>query len=381
MQDELHLSVVATSRNDNHGGYLTQRTQHFVDGLVAQCRRHGLRAELVLVEWNPPAGRPPLAADLAWPADSPCAIRIVTVPRETHARLAHGDKLPLFQMIAKNVGIRRARGRFVLATNIDILFSDEVIRQLRDALQPRRLYRADRYDVPTAVPKGVDFDAVLDFCRREAFRLHATGFTLLKRDGRWQPGSPLAALLQTIGQAVLRALARARERMTQPSASAAPLSQAAPRAVLGKLKLLAWSVNWIYHGLIRRELFTNACGDFTLLAREDWFALHGYPEWPVYSMHLDSILLYQAHRSAIREIYLGADAPIYHIEHSPGSGFTPESSDKLFERLAAAGIPSLDWQRDLEPMIAKMDASARPIRYNDENWGYAGEIFAETRVA
>jgi len=381
VQDELHLSVVATSRNDNHGGYLTQRTQHFVDGLAAQCRRHGLRAELLLVEWNPPAERPPLAADLAWPADSACPIRIVTVPREIHARLAHGGKLPLFQMIAKNVGIRRARGRFILATNIDILFSDEVMRQLRDGLREGHLYRTDRYDVPTEVPKSADFDAVLEFCRREAFRLHATGFTLLKRDGRWQPGSPLAALFQVIWNAVKRALRRLGERISQPSAPAAPLSQAAPRALRGKLKLLAWSAQWIYHGLIRRELFTNACGDFTLLSREDWFAVRGYPEWPVYSMHLDSILLYQAYHSAIREIYLGAAAPIYHIEHSPGSGFTPESSDKLFQRLAAAGIPSLDWHNDLEPMIAKMSASPKPIRYNDENWGYAGESFSETRVA
>ncbi|HEX9398071.1 MAG TPA: hypothetical protein VF943_15155 [Burkholderiales bacterium] len=382
MQGEPHLSVVATSRNDNHGGFLTPRMQHFVDGLAAQCRRHGLRAELVLVEWNPPAGRRPLAEELVWPAaGGPCEIRIVTVPRETHAKLAHADKLPLYQMIAKNVGIRRARGRFVLATNIDILFSDEVMRAMRDQLRTGHLYRVDRRDVPTAVPAGVDFDAVLEFCRREEFRLNATGFTLLKRDGRWQPGTPLAALLQTIWNAVGRALRRARERLRQPSASMAPLSQAAPRAVRGKLELLAWSAQWIYHGLIRRELFTNACGDFTLLSRDDWFALRGYPEWPVYSMHLDSMLLYQAHRSAIREVYLGAAAPIYHIEHSPGSGFTPESSDKLFERLAAAGIPTLDWKRDLEPMIAKMGAGPKPVRYNDENWGYAGETFAEVRVA
>src|SRR5688500_10937699 len=67
----LHLSVVATSRNDNHGGFLTHRMQHFVDGLAAQCARHGLRAELILVEWNPPADRVPLAEELRWPAGSP----------------------------------------------------------------------------------------------------------------------------------------------------------------------------------------------------------------------------------------------------------------------------------------------------------------------
>jgi hypothetical protein len=35
-------------------------------------------------------------------------------------------------MIAKNVGIRRARGRFVLATNVDILLDDALVRFLRD---------------------------------------------------------------------------------------------------------------------------------------------------------------------------------------------------------------------------------------------------------
>ena len=135
-QDHIHLSVVATSRNDNHGGFLTQRMQHFTDGLIAQCKRHRLRAELIMVEWNPPAERRPLAEELAWPQDcGPVDVRIITVPRELHARLPHGDKLPLYQMIAKNVGIRRARGRFVLATNIDILFSDEAMRFMSDDLR------------------------------------------------------------------------------------------------------------------------------------------------------------------------------------------------------------------------------------------------------
>ena len=68
---------------------------------------------------NPPADKPPLVEALQWPADlGPCVVRVITVPHEIHARMAHSDALPLFQMIAKNVGIRRARGKFVLATNI-----------------------------------------------------------------------------------------------------------------------------------------------------------------------------------------------------------------------------------------------------------------------
>ena len=404
-QDHIHLSVVATSRNDNHGGFLTQRMQHFTDGLIAQCKRHRLRAELIMVEWNPPAERRPLAEELAWPQDcGPVDVRIITVPRELHARLPHGDKLPLYQMIAKNVGIRRARGRFVLATNIDILFSDEAMRFMRDELREGRLYRTDRRDVPTEVPKAGDFSEVLAFCQREAFRVHATGYTLLRRGERWDPSSPLMGLLRSVWNGVRRVLVAVREKSVEHSTTAASavvgggtlgerggrLSDAVVRSFRGSwhvgcgLVRTLWRVlKWIWQALILRQLFTNACGDFTLLAREDWFALRGYPEWHLYSWHLDSILLYQSHYSGLREVYMGASAPIYHIEHSPGSGFTPESSDKLFERLKALGIPYLDWEKDAVPMIAQMPDKHRrdgAVHYNDADWGYAGIDLADVTV-
>src|SRR5437763_8576922 len=103
-QGEPLLSVVVTSRNDDHGGSLLRRMQTFVNALAGQCRRHGLAAELVVVEWNPPPGRPRLADALRWPAGpGPCAVRVVEVPAAVHRRLRHADALPLFQMIGKNV--------------------------------------------------------------------------------------------------------------------------------------------------------------------------------------------------------------------------------------------------------------------------------------
>lgn len=187
MDCPIHLSVVATSRNDNHGGSLTHRMQHFVDGFVAQCKRHDLRAELILVEWNPPADRVSLREELRWPAGSgPCDIRIVTVPREVHARFAHADRIPLYQMIAKNVGIRRARGKFILATNVDILFSDGAMRYMRYRLRPGRLYRTERADVPAAIPQNGDFAEVLRFCEAEYFRVHAKALTIVREGKRWR---------------------------------------------------------------------------------------------------------------------------------------------------------------------------------------------------
>ena len=57
-RDLPYLSVVATARNDNHGGNLLGRMQIFVDAWINQAKRHNLASELILVEWNPPAGKP-----------------------------------------------------------------------------------------------------------------------------------------------------------------------------------------------------------------------------------------------------------------------------------------------------------------------------------
>ena len=147
--------------------------------LIAQCRKHELKAELILVEWNPPPGRPGLDEVLNWPQDlGPVTVRIVTVPPDVHAQFPHAEKLPLFQMIGKNVGIRRARGRYVLATNIDILLDDETVIYLRDRLTPGTVLRVDRYDVPGDLNKVVSFDRVLAECRRRFFQINTRFGTL-----------------------------------------------------------------------------------------------------------------------------------------------------------------------------------------------------------
>ena len=184
---KFHLSVVATSRNDDHGGHLLNRMQQFIDGFVIQCKRHRLNAELILVEWNPPPDRKSLAEALRFPADKgPCAIRIITVSPQLHATLQQADRLPLFQMIAKNVGIRRAYGRYVLATNIDILFSDETIKFIRQKLKPGRLYRVDRADVPMDTQVYDDFDQTLLFCEKNKFRIHGKRGSYIKVNNRWE---------------------------------------------------------------------------------------------------------------------------------------------------------------------------------------------------
>jgi hypothetical protein len=127
------------------------------------------------------------------------------------------------------------------------------------------------------------------------------------------------------------------------------------------------------------SLHTCACGDFTLMAREDWFELLGYPEFEMFSLHIDSVLCYMAHHYGIVETMLEDPMRIYHIEHGTGSGWTPEGAAKLMERIAAKGISCLDCQEVLA-WATEMRRLGRPLVLNYDDWGLPDAKLPETVV-
>jgi hypothetical protein len=336
-----HLSIVAASRNDDHGGNLFERMQLFVEGLADQARRFDMPIELVLVEWNPPADRPSLAEALRWEPAEQFQPRVITVPPEVHRTFPHADGLPLFQMIGKNVGIRRSKAPFVLATNIDILLSDELFAFLQTGLKANALYRVDRHDVlaqldTTPLPSPAEIRAL------PVLREH-------RLDGlRYPNGRPPAA-------------------QKAPAASRRPALKELNRIAMAALDRV-----------VLPKLHTSACGDFTLTSRDVWFGMHGYPEWAAYSWHMDGVALFQAYAGGVEMINLEPPMAAFHLEHGEGSGWTPESS-RLFERLDAAGVPylsTLDY-RKLARKLVRERGGFHPI--NDSDWGLASMELTETR--
>jgi hypothetical protein len=126
------------------------------------------------------------------------------------------------------------------------------------------------------------------------------------------------------------------------------------------------------------HLHTNACGDFTMLAREHWMDLRGYPELDVFSMNVDSLFCWTAHHGGAREEVLESPMRIFHIEHATGSGWTPEGQDKLYERIAVKGIPWLGYD-DVVQWARVMNRYDTPMIFNHENWGLAGDALPEIR--
>ncbi len=408
----IHLSVVATSRNDDHGNGLLDRMQYFIDGLIDQCNRHRVTAELILVEWNPPSDKAALLTSLKWPKSNFfCDVRILTVPKSVHQEFENSSTLPLFQMIAKNVGIRRARGRHILATNIDILFSDPLMTFIRDSLKSGTLYRVNRLDVPQEMPKNKDIQEILRFCQSTYFRINTNQYTGIRSasDLKWQFIKFLCMLTPTPRRVLLHIttltgmlcwsfvatsksfLKRAKCSLfllvLQKSIKISRLNlKLAIFKFIEKVCRITVNLSSYFTSILRadnrkKNLFTNACGDFTLMSREAWFSLRGYPEWPIFSWHLDSILLEQAARRGIRERFIGFKAPIYHIEHSRGSGYSPEGSNALFARLDSMKLPYLDNEAYHVIVRQMWDSGQESAIFNDVNWGLAAREFAEAEIS
>jgi hypothetical protein len=578
-----YISVVVAARNDNHGGNMIGRMQAFIDSWILQARQYDLSSEIVVVEWNPPAGRARLIDALRWPPDmGPCEVRFVEVSREVHNRLPNSDAIPLHQMIAKNVGIRRARGQFVLATNLDIIFSAELVKFLAERrLERRKMYRMDRTDIASHIPAGAPVDELLAFCAAHRLRIFAregemklsgngrraiehrdivepeqgiwlgTGWHGVEESdrGQYRWAEPEAEIVfQRPPQAAPRLLIDAE---AGPSAAGCPFAvevvspdgrvltsarvdgtcklrlhipdrfssgtlrlrlqgrklplASTPRFLMLRVFGLKWEIlprwlagispvrrtqsltepavlvrsadprtlqlairpgpdssletlevkltdpagnvvfragarlpavsgdrdeaeyllsldlgfklpdsteggsepdssdaDWLMEVLDRQPpvdwtrypqaptlgadrianaayLHTCACGDFTLLSRDDWFALRAYPEFPIWPMHIDSLFCYAAHHAGIGEVVLREPMRIYHTEHLSAAGWTPEGEQERVARIEAKGVTEIPYPTATE-WIDRMRRFDAPMIFTLNDWGLAGLTLPERTV-
>jgi hypothetical protein len=340
MRERPYLSIVAASRNDNHGGDILKRMTLFVNGLITQANRHRLPLELLIVEWNPPADSPRLREVLPKPKDGDqLRLRYVVVPEEIHCRYRRANDIPLFQMIAKNVGIRRAKGEFILCTNVDLLFSDRLFELLAAKnLRADAFYRANRCDVPDAIDPAWDFDKQLAWCKANIIRRQGM-------DSRFRNIN-----LEQMG---LGHKADYKKWLFDKAA---------------KFTQILWSSE-------KRQYYqidSFACGDFTLMSDAAWLKIQGYFELDLYSLHIDTLGLISAVSLGYRQEIFPRAACTYHIDHPVGwSAMTPVEKIRFLE-----ARPGIDYGLVFETaLFALHQKEILPI--NSPNWGLADQVLEE----
>lgn len=140
-----YLSIVVSASNADYGGDFLSRLQKFVDDKAAAIGTNKIDAELIVVEWNPPQDRQPLSTAINWRSAVPT--KVVIVSKELHDRYFNPGGFSFLEYMAKNVGIRRAKGDFILATNVDVILSMQMDGRLAShSFSGDEFYRANRHD-------------------------------------------------------------------------------------------------------------------------------------------------------------------------------------------------------------------------------------------
>ena len=154
-----YLSIVLTGRNDDFGSDFNGRLFRAFEFNHRELTARGITHEFIFIEWRPIQGKPWLAEILAerYPDLVPHALTSYVADVAYHDALSLNPRLQFQEFIAKNIGIRRASGSFILTTNTDVYLGREVLDFLaRRALEPGVLYRVPRIDLKD----GIDSDAL-----------------------------------------------------------------------------------------------------------------------------------------------------------------------------------------------------------------------------
>ena len=144
-----YVSFVTYGRNDGYTPSYVSRVSRATACLARQLERARIDAEIIIADWNPPPDRPHLIDVLGTPSGlRHVSIRGIVVEPERHNAFVGAAERGIHAGEAANVGIRRARGRFVTPKASDTFFSPQAIALLaRRELDDGLMYRIDRHDI------------------------------------------------------------------------------------------------------------------------------------------------------------------------------------------------------------------------------------------
>tara|TARA_B100001248_G_scaffold243429_1_gene211718 strand:+ start:554 stop:1645 length:1092 start_codon:yes stop_codon:yes gene_type:complete len=352
--NNIYLSVVAASRNDNHGDRLDERTNIFIKSLAENCKKYKILAELILVEWNQIPNTKTLSERLDLISNEYLNSKIITVNQDYHLKLQNSDRLQFFQMIAKNVGIRRASGNFVLATNIDVIINQKIYEFIsQKKLKEKTIYRCDRHCVAYDYSGNITDDYLDQFTNFIDKKYYSVD---KKSKIKHYVNSSFYKYLKNF---LIGVFERKDKSLIQK------ISFKNLKSILKKITLYLKYYRVLPIFFFQKKIYTNACGDFTLLDKNSWIDLKGYCELPIYSWHLDSLFLWEARFKKYKFFDFDENHYIYHMNHN-FSGVISEK-EKMFQKLKDNKIPYLTNEEFLD-LALKLSKNPNYLKTN-EFWG------------
>ena len=253
----MKITAVIVSRNDNYGGHLNERTTYAINSAI------NTYDEVIYVDWNSPThsllwdikDNLQLKGNIKHIVIPPDAAKILTNYNE-HAQLC-------CEVLARNIGIRRATGDYIISTNIDIIH-----------------------------PKREDIESIINNSDNN------TMFTLSRREVTWDIINKFHG-----GEMNFQEWDKLRDYIYINS----------EERIQGET-----TVDGDNYSII------NCCGDFQLAPKHIWNEIKGFEEELIYPLYADTNVQKKSikHGFNLKAIF---NPPMFHINHGSkgwgGGGF------------------------------------------------------------
>jgi hypothetical protein len=248
----MKVTAVVICRNDNYGGNLKERAIYSLNSAIDTYD------EVIYVDWNSPEQS--LLYDIKDNLNLKGNLKHYVVTPDMAALLTNFDlnAQVCCETLARNIGIRRAEGDWIVSTNIDIIHpSKSAVAEKLKSLDENTFYTISR--------RHTDWDTIKDFHKGEL------------KFSEWKQ---LRSHLSNITE----------ERRFEESV-----------------------VNGDDYSLI------NCCGDYQIATKKLWHEIRGFEESLIYVLYSDTNVQKKAvmHGYGLKAIY---DPPLFHIFHGKGGG-------------------------------------------------------------
>ena len=248
----MKISAVIVSRNDNYGGHLNERATYCFNSAIDTYD------EVIYVDWN--SSTHSLLYDIKDNINFKGNFKHFVITSEIASILTNYDQYAqkCCEVLARNIGLRRATGDWLVSTNIDI------IHPKREELE-KTLNQVDQNSFYTISRRHTDWDQIkgfhngdINFSQWEELRTHL--------------------------------ISNSEERYFEET-----------------------TVDGDNYSII------NCCGDFQIAPKHIWESIRGMEEDLIYSLYADTNVQKKAamHGFGLKALYSPA---LFHIEHGKGGG-------------------------------------------------------------
>jgi hypothetical protein len=257
----MKISAVIVSRNDNYGGHLNERATYCFNSAIETYD------EVIYVDWNSPTHS--LLYDIKNNIKFKGNFKHMVISPEIASILTNNDPnaQKCCEVLARNIGLRRATGDWLISTNIDIIH-----------------------------PKRNELEKILNAVDKDTF------YTISRRHTDWEQIKKFHG-----GEINFSQWKELREYLISNSE---------------ERYFEETTVNGDDYSII------NCCGDFQIAPKHIWESIRGMEEELIYSLYADTNIQKKAvmHGFGLKALYSPA---LFHIEHGRGGGGFLDGVNKL----------------------------------------------------